>query len=261
MKVETLGGEKPNVAVVAGVHGDEPCGVQAIERFVSEDHELLRPVKLVVANERAVERGVRYVETDMNRAIPGDPDSPLYEVRQAFQLVRETRNCVTLGIHSTVSYDQPVGAVSALDTVKREAIRSLGVRKVFDLSAVSGDRCVDLPNFVDIEAGEQGTDEAAEYAYQCMIRFLRYYGVLEGESQVTDPDCYRVFDLIEKEPGASYRCLSRNFERVGPEEAYATENGRPLRAEREFWPVLMSAEGHDELLGYRSSYVGPLSEL
>jgi len=256
MRVRTLGAGDPDVVVAGAVHGDEPCGATAIERFVEEHrHDVQRPVKLVVVNEPALERGVRYVDTDVNRALPGDPTAEAYERRLAHDFFEAVAGCTGLGIHSTVSYDRPFGAVSNLDSRKRAAFEAMGpVEHVMDTTAVSnGRRCVDLPWFVDIEAGEQRTDDAAAYAYDCMVDFLRWAEVLPDDPRPTATAVYDVFDTVEKEPGAEYRFLGENFRRVEEGEAYATREGEELVAERPFWPMLMSGDGHERLLGYRGT--------
>jgi hypothetical protein len=52
---------------------------------------------------------------------------------------------------------------------------------------------------------------------------------------------------------------AENFRRVDQGEVYAeTDDGRTLRAEEPFHPVLLSADGHSRLLGYRAADAGPL---
>ena len=59
MRVETLGEGDPEVAVVGGIHGDEPCGSAAVEAVLEANIEVARPVKLIIANEeRSEERRV-----------------------------------------------------------------------------------------------------------------------------------------------------------------------------------------------------------
>lgn len=253
MRVTTLGAGDPDVVVAGAVHGDEPCGARAIDRFLAADHEILKPVKLIVVNEPALERGVRYVDTDVNRALPGDPTSDLYEERLAHDFVHEVCGCTGLGLHATVSYDRPFGALSNPDPRKRATFRAMGhVENVMDTTSVSnGRRCVDLPWFVDVEAGEQGTDRAAEYAYECILDFLRFTGVIPGEVEESETNFYEVFDLVYKEPGASYEFLRDNFARVEAGEVYARRDGEAMVAERDFFPILMSAHGHEDLFGYR----------
>ncbi len=257
MRVKTLGAGDPAVAVVGAVHGDEPCGAVAIDRFLDEGptERLQRPLKLIVLNEPALERDVRYVDTDVNRALPGDPGADEYERRLAHEFFETVIGCTALGLHSTVSYDRPFGAVSNLDPAKRaafEAVESLDY--VMDSTAVSsGQRCVDMPWFIDIEAGEQGTDAAAEFAYDCLLDFLRHTDVLPGETNPTPTTIYEVFDVVHKDPDATYRFHGENFQRVAEGDVYATHDGEAIVAERPFWPVLMSETGHETLLGYRAT--------
>lgn len=259
MQVHTVGEGTPEVAVVGAVHGDEPCGARAIERFLASDPEVDRPAKLIVANERALERGVRYVETDLNRALPGDPDSDRYEERLAYDLMQEVKDCVSLGIHSTVSYQHAFVNVANLNDRKRDIAAHLPVTGVVDFTVVADGRSVELPGFLDIEAGHQGSAEAIDNAYDCLRAFLRTTGVLPGDPPSRDPGFYEVTEPIYKEPGHTYQFLGENFERVDAGETFATVDGEPLTAEDPFWPVLMSSDGHDVLLGYRSTYRGPLS--
>jgi predicted deacylase len=261
MQVHTVGDGPAQVAVVGGVHGDEPCGVRAIERFLAADHDVDRAAKLIVANEPALKRGVRYVETDLNRALPGDPESDLYEERLAADLMDEVRDCVALGIHSTISYERAFANVAYLNERKREVAAHLPVDEVVDFTVVADGRSVELPGFVDIEAGRQGSEAAVDNAYDCLVAFLRTTGVLPGEPPTPDPGYYEVTGAIYKEPGRTYRFRGENFERVAPGETFATVDGESLVADEEFWPVLTSDDGHDTLFGYRATYRGPLSSL
>lgn len=261
MQVHTVGSGTPDVAVVGAVHGDEPCGARAIERFLDADFAVERAAKLIVANERALERGVRYVDTDLNRALPGDPDSDLYEERLAHELLTEVEGCTALGIHSTVSYDGPFANVAYLNERKRDVAAHLPVDGVVDFTVVADGRSVELPQFVDIEAGRQGSEAAVDNAYDCLLAFLRTTGVLGGDPPDPDPPFYEVTEPVYKEAGRSYRFLARNFERVDEGERFATVDGDPLVADAAFWPVLMSDHGHDSLFGYRSIHRGALSSV
>jgi len=261
MQVHTVGEGTPEVAVVGAVHGDEPCGARAIERLLDEDPHVDRPAKLIVANERALEGGVRYVDTDLNRSLPGDPESDQYEERLAHELMTEVQDCISLGIHSTVSYDRPFANVAYLNERKREVVARLPVDQVVDFTVVADGRSVELPGFLDVEAGHQGSAAAVDNAYDCIVAFLRTAGVLPGNPPAPDPGFYEVTEPIYKEPGRTYRFRGENFGRVAPGEQFADVDGDPLVADEEFWPVLMSDKGHDVLFGYRSTYHGPLSSL
>jgi len=263
MRVETIGpaDEGAAVAAVGGIHGDEPCGVRAIERFLREGpvDDVQRPVKLVVANERALEAGTRYVEGDLNRLFPGDPDSDTYEERLAHDLWQEIRDCTVLGFHSTVSFDEPFGTLADLTPEKAEVMRALPLAHAADFTGLVSGRSVNLPGFVNVEAGYQGSDAAADNAYDCLLAYLRVMDALPGAPEPTDTTHYSVRATLEKTPGTTYRVHVGNFERVPAGTAYATTGtGEELTADLEFWPVLLSANGHDALLGYAADRIGEI---
>ncbi|PSP83979.1 succinylglutamate desuccinylase [Halobacteriales archaeon QS_1_68_17] len=260
MRIETLGDEdgEPSVAVVGAVHGDEPCGARAIERLLADPPAVVEPAKLIVANERALDRGRRYVDADLNRVFPGDPESGAHEKRLAHRLLAEIEGCTTLGIHSTVSTDEPFGTLANVDRTKAEAMRAMPVAHAADFTGAVSGRSVNLPDFFNVEAAPQGTERAVDQAHECILAFLRASGVLPGDPEPTETRLYAVSDVVEKEPGREYRVVADNFERVPAGEPYATADGDPVRVEGPFWPVLMSGDGHETILGYRSELVGPI---
>jgi hypothetical protein len=265
MRVETIGSEsadaEPAVAAVGGIHGDEPCGVRAIDRFLAEGplERIQRPVKLIVANERALEAGTRYAEGDLNRLFPGDPDSDTYEERLAHDLWEEIRDCTTLGFHSTVSFDEPFGTLADLTPQKADIMRALPLSHAADFTGVVSGRSVNLPGFVNVEAGYQGSDAAADNAYECLLAYLRAMDALPEDPEPTDTTHYSVRATLEKAPGTTYRVHVENFERVPARTAYATTGtGEELTTDLEFWPVLMSANGHNALLGYAADRTGEI---
>ena len=114
MRVEQLGEGEPEIAIVGGIHGDEPCGVRAIERILDDRPAITRPVKLVVANEEALERDVRYIDADLNRTFDAEAPPDAHERQLADELSAEIRGTTTLSIHSTQSYREPFAIASGV---------------------------------------------------------------------------------------------------------------------------------------------------
>ncbi|QHS17402.1 M14 family metallopeptidase [Halopenitus persicus] len=266
MRVETIepddgdGAKRSPIAAVGGVHGDEPCGVRAIDRFLETDlrDRIRRPVKLIVANEAALAAGDRFLESDLNRSFPGDPNGDAHEERLAHDLLREIEDCFTLGFHATVSDDRPFGTLADPTPRKARVMRALPLDHAADFTGVVEGRSVTLPGFVNVEAGYQGSDAAADNAFDCLVAFLRATDALPGDVTPSPTGHFRVRETIEKPPGRSYRVHVENFERVPAGTTYATVDDRELRAAEPFRPVLLSADGHDTLLGYAADRVGQL---
>lgn len=261
MYVEQLGSGEPEVAVVGGIHGDEPCGVHAVETLLADSPTVERPVAFVTANEEAVERGVRYVDTDLNRSFPGDPDSTAHEERLAARLVDEIGDCTTLALHSTQSYAGMFALVDEVDDLARRVCPRLPIDAVIETSEANEGRIfAGVPATIEVECGYQGSPAAADNAVTITRAFLRALDVLPGEPDGTDGDL-PVFDLggpIPKDVGDVYEVYANNFEEVRVGERVAATDGEPVVAEEDFYPVLLSSEGYEDVFGYTAERVGTL---
>ena len=261
MRVETLGDGTPEVAIVGGIHGDEPCGVIAIEALLESDLSVERPIKLIVANERALDRDVRYIDEDLNRAFPGSPEADTHEGRLAHELLSEIRGCEILSLHSTQSHPEPFALVEELDGYARSVCPYLSVEALVETAGYSGGRLISYPNVVELECGHQGSRAAAEHAERLSREFLVAVGVLSGGTEPPRHHPLSVFRLdqrIPKPAAEQYEVFAENFERIPEGERFAAADGEPLVAEYPFYPILLSAYGYRNVFGYAGSLVGRL---
>jgi succinylglutamate desuccinylase len=247
------------VAVLGAIHGDEPCGVQAVESWLERSPELKRPVKFIVANERALERNVRYVDADLNRVFPGDPDAPEYERRLAADLLAELEGLTTFSLHSTQSHDQPFAVVNGVDNLAESVCPYLSIDAIVEAAGFTEGRLIEYADVVEVECGLQGSQEATDNAVSLVGEFLAAVGALPAsERRVEDVPVFRLRRLVPKRPADSYGVLVRNFERVAEGAAFATVDGEELVAQEAFYPVLMSPYGYEDEFGYAADLVGSL---
>ena len=259
MRVERLGDGPPEVAIVAGIHGDEPCGVTAVERLLAAELDVRRPVAVVVANEPALERGERYLEADLNRNFPGDREAEAMERRLAPDLAEIVDGCETLAIHSTRSTADPFAVVAGLSEWSERIVPTLPVVSLVESGpTVEGRLFASVDRLVEVEAGRQGTEGAAENAYRIALAFLVATGALPGTPVRRQLPVYQLERRIEKAPGEEYEVFVDNFEEVPAGEAYAAVDGAPVVADEPFYPVLLSAAGYESTFGYTAERVGTL---
>lgn len=258
MRVARLGEGPPEIAIVGGIHGDEPCGVAAVERLMESPPSVDRPVALVVANELAIERGERFVDTDLNRAFPGDPGGS-HEERLAARLETELQGCRVLALHSTQSHDKPFAVVDQLNDWTRSVCRRLPVDAVVETGSFVEGRLFASADVVEVECGRQRSETATENAHELARAFLATEGAVPTSTPPRDRPIYRLRDRVPKRPATTYDIRVENFRRVAAGDVFATADGDPIRAGEAFYPVLMSAEGYDELFGYAADHVGTLT--
>lgn len=252
----TLRGPGDSVAVVVGgIHGDEPGGVEAMRR-VRDSFDYRRGVKYVVANPVALERGVRFLDADMNRVFPGDPESGDLERRLAAAVCRETAGLPALALHSTVSSPEPFALVAGVNRDVLEIASLLPVRYVVDESRITDGSYTQCSPVVSVEVGCQDTDGAVETAERLIEAFLQATDAVAGEPSRTDTTYLSVVGAVPKEEGVSYEVVADNFSRVEEGEVYARTPEGELRAEEAFVPVLMSSNGYTDILGFKAVVAG-----
>ena len=258
MRVEQLGTGTPEIAVVAGVHGDEPCGVRAIDRLLEEQPTVHRPVKLVVANERALEQGVRYVDEDLNRTFPGDSDADTHEGRLAARLTEELSGCLSFSMHSTQSHAEPFAIVGALEGRAREIVPQMPVSAVVEVGPYREGRLFTQVDTIEAECGLQGSDAAAENADRLTRAFLTAMGALPGDTVTRDLEVFELVDRIRKDRADRYEVFVENFERVPAGDIFAAADGSEHVAQEPFYPVLLSSNGYPDVFGYAAEKRGLL---
>lgn len=259
MRTYTLGDGPPEVAVVGGIHGDEPCGEAAISRLVAADPPVERPVKLIVANEAARDRGVRYVDTDLNRTFDGQAGDD-HEHGLARRLAAEVRGLTTLSLHSTRSYANPFAIVNGVEGAAGEVVTRLPVDAVVDVANDLGGRLFELEAtpLVEVECGLQGSDTAADNAERVTRAFLAATGALPPGPEARAVPVYRMGAPVSKPPAESYGVPVENFRRVERGETFARADDRRFVADDPFYPVLFSADGYDDIFGYVGERAGEL---
>ncbi len=261
MRVETLGDGEPEVTIVGGIHGDEPCGSIAVEALLDADLDVERPIKLIIANEKARAQGVRYVDEDLNRAFPGSPDAETHEGRLAHKLLGEVRGYEILSLHSTQSYAAPFALVDELDGYGRSVCPYLSVEAVVETAGYSGGRLISYPNVIELECGLQRSQAAADNAIKISREFLVAVGALSGETETPRYHPLSVFRLdqqIPKPDAGRYEVFVENFERVAEGSRFAAANGEGLVADQPFYPILLSPYGYRNVFGYAGSLVDRL---
>lgn len=250
-------GDDADVAVVGGVHGDEPSGVRAVRRVVESNPDLQRPVKLVVANPPGVASHRRYLDADMNRVFPGDSDSPDREHRLAAAVLEGIRDCgAVLSLHSTHSCDDPIAFVSRSYPPAQGLAARLPVPHVVDPTPCLGGAFATSAPVISIEAGRKLTEEATENAAGIVEAFLRLTDALPGAPPDADPTYYTLTDAVPKRPDVDYDLLVENFERVERSETVARSDGDEYVADDAFVPILVSETGYDDILGYEGEVAG-----
>lgn len=247
MQVNKIGEGEAEYVIVGSLHGDEPCGKEAIKRFIESDYELKEPVKFIVANEEALEKNVRFLDSDLNRSFPGDSESEKHEERLAARIMKEIEGKKVLDIHTTRSYPEPFATFTELNDNTEQLLKSSGVENAVIFPEESGTMHEQTDGIV-IEAGYQGTDEAIDNAYNLIINFLASEGLIDADYERSDPNIFQYYETVE----GDWTFVGENFQEIKKGEVFGQRQNEKLEAEEDFYPVLMSTDGYEGKLGFKA---------
>jgi hypothetical protein len=162
-------------------------------------------------------------------------------------------------LHSTQSYPKPFAITESVNELAEEIVPALPVDALVTSGDFADGRLLDVADVIEVEAGHQGSERAAENAALLVDAFLKATGVLPGEvERSTHLPVYRLSRSVPKAAATDYDLLVANFERVGSGETFAEMGDEKVVADEPFYPVLMSAEGYEGIFGYAAERVGSI---
>ena len=211
----------PRLLVMGAIHGDETCGPQAINAVISkidtnEIHlERGSVIFIPVANPEAYKRGVRYVDSNLNRDVVRTENPQRYEQKLANELIGFLDQCdVLLDIHSYHAGGKPFAVINDsaqrylnfasclnaswvisgwtkayLANAPKDQVRSptehIGTTEyVYNRGAID----------VTLECGQHLDPESPKVAYEGIIRALEYLGIT-GKSGLPPAQTPQIADM------------------------------------------------------------------
>jgi succinylglutamate desuccinylase len=263
----------PTLLVIAGIHGNEPAGVEAVRRVLAT-LERVRPrgrgrFVALAGNLQALERGVRFLASDLNRIWRADRlervrsdghadalDPEERELRELDALIRRTLEdageVCFLDLHTTSSRSAPFAIIN--DTLAARAhARHLGVPIVLGLEEQLAGTVADFAHklgcvTVGFEAGRHNDPASVDVHEAAVWVTLKSAGLLLGGKDVpvrrseqtlagAARGLPRYIEIIDHHPvreAASFRMMPgyRNLQRIPRGALLAYEKGKPVRARR-----------------------------
>ena len=241
-----------DIAVVAGIHGDEPVGLYVHDWLRERQQDINANIRYVRGNPRAIIRGVRSTEADLNRRFPGNLESAIYEDIRATEIMQEIAGAdYVVDFHSTTPKSPPyvicgpgddsskLAGASGLDKIVVYSSDGLGYSGTTLGEAASK---LGIPN-ITIEAGSHKRRRTIKTGIRAMENILKYFGAMEGTPTRGDPTYYIVDGpLHETVPNMKIHRSVSEFELVSANQEIARSNGEVLYAPGPFYPALVDRD-------------------
>ncbi|MFA5154985.1 MAG: succinylglutamate desuccinylase/aspartoacylase family protein [Patescibacteria group bacterium] len=237
--------DRKKILIVAGTHGNEPIGLALLKKLTRQSS--LKNYKTVIGNPRAVQQNIRFSETDLNRAAPGNEKSKIYEIKRAAQLMKLFKKFdYIIDIHETKANNR---IVIILPKLSRE---SLALALTFKIKTIliwppSSKKIKSGPLTQYVKSGleiECGTKQSFALTLEKLTKIITEF--LKNQMQITDDDLLLTSKNIEQ----------KNFYLVYDKIKTSEVKGlflkdlKPIKTKRDkFIPLLFGA--HQGLTGYK----------
>lgn len=254
MKVIKFGNESPQITIIGGIHGDEPSGVEIIHMLCDylSNHKINGSVKLIIANEKALKKNVRYIEKDVNRLFPGNLNGEIYEERLAAKIFSEIQNSnFVLALHSTKSSPPPFAIYSKLTDINKKSLKNMHINYAVDCSELNGNTLDShFDNAVTLECGKQQSQKAIDFGFKSTKNLLRAHNIITDEqSQQNTVNIVKAKKEIPKGNGNS-TVYYNNFEKIQKDTVFADDNEyEHIIHETDWVPILASEDGYENIYG------------
>ncbi len=195
----------PTSIILAGVHGDEVCGVLALEKILPTLKIERGRVFFAYGNPQAIEKNKRFVEANLNRmfeddSLPSELDRKSYEYKRAQYLKSYLRQAdALLDIHA--SFTKSSKSFVICEGNAQEIVKYLPIDLVvsgFDKIEPGGtDYFMNSLGKMGIcvECGYLGDSQSQQVAEESIFAFLKARGHLTGDRIMRKQAYARMYSL------------------------------------------------------------------
>ena len=171
------------MALFVATHGDERIGLEVAAELKKDG--LDKYFDIIVANPRALKKGIRFTERDLNRSYPGNIRSPYYEERQAARnLAIARRYRYIIDLHEASSGTDNFIIISKKKLPKKFPVSALALSRVLLWPLPKGPLGGIVENEVELEFGTKNRErkDIVREATQVVEKFIQTVILNKGES-------------------------------------------------------------------------------
>lgn len=249
------------ISIIGGIHGDEPL-TGAVILYLEQILQQIQlsntvQIELILANEKALSKNVRYIDVDLNRHLKTTKKSDEHEIQLAHQLDSYLQNSDSiLSLHSSKSVP-PVFSIAGDINYNKDLLTALPHKNTVK---DTGDGSVEAEykTAINVEAGHQQTNQVFYNGIIAANTFLTYHNATEkplSKINHTETNLFTVTDSLPKSNGTPKTYYS-NFEPIPQGKIIAEDdNIQHIAQEPNLVPILLSENGYQNQFGLIGKHI------
>lgn len=254
----------PRILINVCSHGNETIGLEVADH-ISTLPVVNGSVTVHVANTLAVEKGARFIETDLNRSFPGSTAGS-YEEQIAHHMMEYISYFdYLIDIHSTVSgMENCLIVEDDSDQIQSMISVCSNAQTVLHMSATKGASIFTatlLPDKVipaiAFEYGDNSEDTVKRTTVD-IVHILTRLGVFSGIAPVSEfkPEQFECYEVYPKSETDTVRDDIINYSLVHKGQPIGvTQEGKDILSDSDFYPVLFGEKNYKTIFGFKARKV------
>lgn len=197
-----------NILFVVCTHGNETAPLEAIKNVIKKygEEKFNNECEYVIANPKALEGGVRFIETDLNRIYPGDINGETYEERRAAEILEYAKNFkYVIDIHTTISGNDIFTIVTKDTKNNNELASKLSPKKIIIWESISGRKTGPVTSFLDNSCEIECSVSYPDYMKDLEESIISAINILNNIEE--EKEWYRVVGSLSEEEGKTFTGL------------------------------------------------------
>lgn len=235
-------------------HGDELVGLKVAEKIKQRYPPIIgNGLDIQVANEQARRKSKRYIDKDLNRVFPGNPNGS-YEEKRAHELKTIVASYdLVIDIHSTESGSEDIVIVTKFDSATKDLLRVISPRRVLFMNMKPDNSLLSCAKVgIAFEMGKDKNPATFQKTIQGVEVLLAHFGLIPPRQNFGySTEYFEVFASVPKPFGAILEPHIKNFSPIKKGEVFARKtNGNPIIADSDFVPVIFSSAEYETIFGF-----------
>ncbi len=233
-------------------HGDELIGLKVAEELkklkISDDI-----FQVHIANKEAYEKGIRFIDKDLNRSFPGNPNG-CYEEKLAtkiFPIIEDAD--IVFDIHSTTSGLKDAVIVTKLDSKTQKYLDIISPKYVLFMAFSKSNALISNAKVgLAFEYGRENDIKVLNNIVNDIKKVLAHLGLIDNVKLLKRKTKYfKINETVEKPKNFKLMQSIKNFKIVKKGEPYAYLNNKFLKAKKDFYPILFGENNYETIFGFR----------
>lgn len=258
LHIQGAGGK--TILVVGSLHGHELIGKRVIEELRTFSFSGGTLVTLI-ANTRAIEERVRFIDQDLNRSFPGKKDGN-YEQRLAYEIDSLLKKAdVVIDIHSTT-----VGLASSVILTKvnkpiRKILSFINPKRVIVMQKSVGKTSLtgNCKAGISLEYGADTSERAYKENIIDILSILSGFGISTErkvyKKKTTETEYFESLGTLSRRPGFKLNKEIKNFLLVKKGNVIGVKGIEKQKAEFDFYPFLFREKSYKDIWGFMAKKV------